>query len=66
MIQLAKHWGLKSINIVRHRDDIDKLKTYLKSLGADYVFTEEELRYVQVYSYEALHIIVNGPVRKTR
>ncbi|XP_026679612.1 enoyl-[acyl-carrier-protein] reductase, mitochondrial isoform X3 [Diaphorina citri] len=44
VIQIARHWGLKTINIVRNRDDIDKLKSYLKSLGADYVFTEEELR----------------------
>uniref|UniRef100_A0A8D8SWJ9 Enoyl-[acyl-carrier-protein] reductase, mitochondrial n=1 Tax=Cacopsylla melanoneura TaxID=428564 RepID=A0A8D8SWJ9_9HEMI len=44
VIQIAKHWGLKTINIVRNRDDIDKLKSYLKSLGGDFVFTEEELK----------------------
>lgn len=69
VIQLAKSWGLGTINLVRDRlvglrlflvlalvlglrerylifgwfsDDIDALKTKLKSLGADHVFTYSE------------------------
>lgn len=44
VIQFCKAWGLKSINIVRNRPDIDKLKEHLNGLGATYVLTEEELR----------------------
>jgi len=42
-IQLGRLWGLKSINVVRDRPDLDKLKEELKGLGADMVVTEEEL-----------------------
>lgn len=48
MIQLAKEWNLKTINVVRNRDDIDQLKQSLKDLGADFVVTEEELRKKEV------------------
>jgi len=45
-IQLAKAWGIHSINIIRARPDDDaatqKLKDELKALGADVVLTEEE------------------------
>ena len=41
VIQLAKHWKIKTINIVRNRTEIEDLKTYLKTLGADHVITDE-------------------------
>ncbi|GFO01702.1 enoyl-[acyl-carrier-protein] reductase, mitochondrial [Plakobranchus ocellatus] len=44
VIQLAKEWGIKTINIVRNRPEIDKLTSYLKSLGADHIVTEEFCR----------------------
>lgn len=44
VIQLCREWNIKSINIVRDRPEIDQLKEYLCSLGADYVFTEEYVR----------------------
>ncbi|KAF9697469.1 hypothetical protein EKO04_005031 [Ascochyta lentis] len=46
-IQLGKKWGLKSINVIRSRDDKaseDKLKDDLKALGADIVITDAELQ----------------------
>ncbi|KAF1351616.1 trans-2-enoyl-CoA reductase-like protein [Lizonia empirigonia] len=46
-IQLGKKWGLKSINVIRSRDDKaseDKLKNDLKALGADIVITDAELQ----------------------
>lgn len=45
VIQLCKHWGYKSINIIRERADgsHEALASELKSLGADYVITEQEL-----------------------
>lgn len=43
-IQIAKSMGLNSINVVRDRPNLQELKDFLKSLGADFVVTEEELR----------------------
>ncbi|KAI9845033.1 MAG: mitochondrial 2-enoyl thioester reductase [Thelocarpon superellum] len=45
-IQLGRHWGLRSINVVRDRaDEADsaRLKGELESLGADVVLTDSEL-----------------------
>lgn len=41
-IQIGKKLGLKSINIVRNRDDIDVLVKDLESIGATKVITEDE------------------------
>ncbi|XP_073979679.1 enoyl-[acyl-carrier-protein] reductase, mitochondrial isoform X3 [Rhodnius prolixus] len=49
VIQFCKAWGYKSVNIVRNRPDIDKLKSYLISIGATYVLTEEECRNTQLF-----------------
>ncbi|BFI05459.1 hypothetical protein MPTK1_1g23130 [Marchantia polymorpha subsp. ruderalis] len=38
IIQLAKHWGIKTINIVRH----DKYTEELKALGADFVINSSK------------------------
>lgn len=48
VIQLAKIFGYKSVNIIRSRPepDLTKLKDYLTSLGASYVLTQEELRLI--------------------
>lgn len=37
-------FGLKSINLVRDRPNINELKRELKELGANYVFTETEFK----------------------
>lgn len=44
VIQLCRIKKFVSVNVVRDRADIEQLKAYLQSLGANYVFTEEELR----------------------
>ncbi|XP_002750573.3 enoyl-[acyl-carrier-protein] reductase, mitochondrial isoform X1 [Callithrix jacchus] len=44
VIQIAAALGLRTINVVRDRPDIQKLTDRLKSLGAKHVITEEELR----------------------
>lgn len=44
VIQIAKKMGLKTVNVVRNRDNIDELKAGLIKFGADFVLTEEELR----------------------
>ena len=44
IIQLAKYFGVKTINVIRNRPELDELKEKLQSYGADVVLTEEELR----------------------
>ncbi|KAJ3056457.1 hypothetical protein HK097_006776 [Rhizophlyctis rosea] len=44
VIQLAKAWGIKSINIIRDRPDIEDLTAKLKSFGADLILTEDQVR----------------------
>ncbi|KAI8817843.1 uncharacterized protein EV422DRAFT_603614 [Fimicolochytrium jonesii] len=44
VIQLAKAWGFKTVNVVRDRPNIDDLRAHLTSLGADLVITEQDLR----------------------
>lgn len=44
VIQIAKHLKINTINVVRDRPDLETLKSYLASLGATYVVTENELR----------------------
>lgn len=49
VIQISRAWGLKSINIVRNRPEIDELKRFLKDLGASCTLTEEELRSTKIF-----------------
>lgn len=50
VIQLCKAWGIKNIGIIRDRpNDLDKLKDYLKALGATYVLTDQELRSTDIF-----------------
>lgn len=46
VIQIAKHLKINTINVIRDRPNLEALKSYLSSLGATYVVTENELRYV--------------------
>ncbi|EEB06936.1 enoyl-[acyl-carrier protein] reductase [Schizosaccharomyces japonicus yFS275] len=43
ILQLARHFGYNSINIIRARPDAESLKERLRQLGATYVITDEEL-----------------------
>ncbi|KAI9492021.1 hypothetical protein BDB00DRAFT_830810 [Zychaea mexicana] len=43
VIQIAKAWGLKTVNVVRNRPEIDSLRQELMDLGATHVVTDEEL-----------------------
>jgi len=42
VIQIAHSMGLKTVNLVRDREEIQQLKQTLTELGADIVLTEEE------------------------
>ncbi|KAI6056429.1 enoyl-[acyl-carrier-protein] reductase, mitochondrial isoform X6 [Marmota monax] len=56
VIQIAAALGLRTINVVRDRPDIQKLMDRLKDLGAEHVITEEELR-----KQEAKNLFKNTP-----
>ncbi|KAG8979268.1 mitochondrial 2-enoyl thioester reductase [Tulasnella sp. JGI-2019a] len=43
VIQIAKSMGVKTINLVRNRDNIEELKGQLAALGADRVLTYDEI-----------------------
>lgn len=43
VIQIANAWGLKTINVVRNRPEIDELRKELMDLGATHVVTDEAL-----------------------
>ncbi|XP_057559024.1 enoyl-[acyl-carrier-protein] reductase, mitochondrial isoform X3 [Hippopotamus amphibius kiboko] len=51
VIQIATALGLRTINVVRDRPDIQKLTDRLKNLGADHVVTEEALRKHETKSF---------------
>ncbi|XP_023025025.2 enoyl-[acyl-carrier-protein] reductase, mitochondrial [Leptinotarsa decemlineata] len=53
-IQLCRIWGIKTVNVIRDRPDIGKLKNFLKDLGATYVFTEEEFAKTDIFKSGAL------------
>ena len=44
VIQFSKYMGINVINIVRKRDNLDELISYLESIGAKHILTEEDLR----------------------
>ena len=43
LIQIAKHMGVRTVNVIRKRHDMIKVVDHLVSLGADHVITDEEL-----------------------
>lgn len=47
--QLCRIWGLKCISVVRDRPDVEQLKTFLRSLGAAEVLTEDEVRVTRIF-----------------
>lgn len=54
VIQLCSAWDIQSVNIIRDRPNVENLKEYLKSLGADYVLTEKELRSTELFKSKKL------------
>jgi mitochondrial enoyl-[acyl-carrier protein] reductase / trans-2-enoyl-CoA reductase len=54
-IQICKALGVNSVGIVRNRPDLDKLVTYLKSLGANEILTEEQCRSTQLFKEKKLN-----------
>ncbi|VDP02825.1 unnamed protein product [Soboliphyme baturini] len=44
VIQLCRKYGLVSINVIRDRPNLVEVENHLRKLGADHVFTDEQLR----------------------
>ncbi|PRD32860.1 UNVERIFIED_CONTAM: Enoyl-[acyl-carrier-protein] reductase [Trichonephila clavipes] len=44
VIQIAKHFKINTINVIRDRPNVESLKSYLTNLGATHVVVENELR----------------------
>ncbi|KAJ2081167.1 mitochondrial 2-enoyl thioester reductase [Coemansia sp. RSA 988] len=43
VIQLARHWGFRTINVVRDRPNLSELSHELQGLGADIVISDQQL-----------------------
>lgn len=54
VIQLCKIWNYKSVSVVRDRPNIQELKNQLKTIGADEVLTEDEVRNTQLFKSKKL------------
>ncbi|KHN86738.1 putative trans-2-enoyl-CoA reductase 2, mitochondrial [Toxocara canis] len=59
VVQLAKEWGFKTINLVRDRAEINHAMKMLENLGADLVLTETQFEKKQKDVAKTLH----GPVK---
>ncbi|CAH2006813.1 unnamed protein product [Acanthoscelides obtectus] len=49
VIQICRAWGIRTVNVVRNRPNIDELKKFLTDLGATQVLTEEEVRITELF-----------------
>ncbi|VDN28201.1 unnamed protein product [Gongylonema pulchrum] len=49
VIQLAKNWGLRTVNVIRERPDFTEVANELKALGANEVFTEKQLKEAKIF-----------------
>lgn len=54
VIQICKAWNIKNVGIIRDRPDADKLVSYLKSLGATEVLTEDQCRSTKLFKTKEL------------
>ncbi|KAL3272494.1 hypothetical protein HHI36_013971 [Cryptolaemus montrouzieri] len=58
VIQICRSWGIRTVNIVRNRDNLEELVLFLKGLGATHVLTEEDLRTTKIFK--------NGDIKKPK
>lgn len=54
VIQICKALNINSVGIIRDRPDVDKLVSYLKSLGATEILTEEQCRSTKLFKSNEL------------
>ncbi|KAI6224375.1 PKS-ER domain-containing protein [Aphelenchoides fujianensis] len=54
---LTVSWGLKTVNIIRDRPNVDALRKELQQLGADHVFTESE------FAKEGRKLVAKLPIK---
>ncbi|OMH81994.1 Trans-2-enoyl-CoA reductase, mitochondrial [Zancudomyces culisetae] len=58
VIQFAKRWGYRTVNVVRDRQNFEQLESFLKGLGADIIVKESELE-----TPETTSLLENKPIR---
>lgn len=49
VIQICRVWGIKTVNVVRNRPEIEELKGFLRKLGGTEILTEEEIRTTKLF-----------------
>ncbi|KAK5641694.1 hypothetical protein RI129_010241 [Pyrocoelia pectoralis] len=49
VIQISRIWGLRTVNIIRDRDNVHELKRFLSALGGTHILTENELRKTNLF-----------------
>ncbi|KAJ8923054.1 hypothetical protein NQ315_001603 [Exocentrus adspersus] len=49
VIQICRSWGVRTVNVVRPRSNIEELRQFLKGLGATIVLTEDEIRSTEIF-----------------
>lgn len=49
VIQICRSWGVRTVNVVRARPEIEELREFLRGLGATSVLTEEEVRTTEIF-----------------
>ncbi|XP_076651337.1 enoyl-[acyl-carrier-protein] reductase, mitochondrial [Halictus rubicundus] len=54
VIQLCKIWNYKSVSVVRDRPNLQELKDYLTSLGANEILTDTDVRKTQIFKSNKL------------
>lgn len=57
-MQLCKLWNIRTVNVVRNRDNLNALVCELKEIGADEVFTEEEMKEESKNKVSLFHLIL--------
>ncbi|XP_060521532.1 enoyl-[acyl-carrier-protein] reductase, mitochondrial [Cylas formicarius] len=50
VIQICHSWGIKTVNVIRDRPNVEELKKFLTNLGGTHILTEEELRQTDIFS----------------
>lgn len=54
VIQLCKVWNYRTVSVVRDRPNIQELKEQLKSMGADEILTEADIKKTQIFKSKKL------------
>ncbi|RKP09376.1 hypothetical protein THASP1DRAFT_28826 [Thamnocephalis sphaerospora] len=59
VIQIARAWGIRTLNVIRDRPNLEELSRQLRDMGADWVIRDTDLR-----SAETRALFASGNARK--